>query len=285
MFVLCAIAALTVFSVATVQAARPASTVVVTPEDLAVPPDAFTVQESWYFYNDNTNTASTDESASQQFTFGPEDPAAGVGSVSFELPDAGARLNLATNQFAGTALAEIGALTFDMYTPSTSAGIETLFLNIDVDFDGSVDTNAYQGRLVYLPSNNGTLVDDEWQTWDAFDSGAVWIWSRFGSNGNMWPDGNTDPTRTLSEILTAFPKIEVWNDGATGQILIRAGHPGPAGLEGSVDRIVVGDVTFDFEPVNTVTDKADCMNGGWADFNNPVFTNPGDCIQFVNTGR
>src|SRR5688500_7604044 len=72
MFALCAITALTVFSVATVQAARPASTVVVTPEDLAVPPDAFTVQESWYFYNDSTNTASTDESASQQFTFGPE---------------------------------------------------------------------------------------------------------------------------------------------------------------------------------------------------------------------
>jgi hypothetical protein len=278
-FMACAIAVLTVAGVATVQAAPPASTVVVTPEDLAVPPDAFTVQDSWYFYDDTANAASTAENASQQFTLGPGNPPAGVGSVSFDVPTAGSRLNIATNQFAGTPLADIGTLTFDMNTPSTSAGSETLFLNIDIDFDGGTPGGGYQGRLVYLPSNNGTPADDEWQTWDAFDSDAIWIWSRFGTNGNMWPDGDTDPTRTLSDILASFPDAEVWNDGATGQLLIRAGHPGPTGLQGSVDRIVVGDVTFDFEPSSEL-----CKDGRWETFTDLEFISQGDCVQYIKTG-
>jgi hypothetical protein len=32
-------------------------------------------------------------------------------------------------------------------------------------------------------------------------------------------------------------------------------------------------------------DKDQCKNGGWQQFSNPAFTNQGDCIQFVNTGK
>lgn len=33
------------------------------------------------------------------------------------------------------------------------------------------------------------------------------------------------------------------------------------------------------------TSKEQCKNGGWATFNNPTFSNQGDCIQYVNTGK
>ncbi len=35
----------------------------------------------------------------------------------------------------------------------------------------------------------------------------------------------------------------------------------------------------------TPTDKDQCKNGGWQQFNSPTFKNQGDCIQFVNTGK
>lgn len=36
----------------------------------------------------------------------------------------------------------------------------------------------------------------------------------------------------------------------------------------------------------TPTDKDQCKNGGWMNFDFPrTFINQGDCIQFVNTGR
>jgi hypothetical protein len=33
------------------------------------------------------------------------------------------------------------------------------------------------------------------------------------------------------------------------------------------------------------TNKDQCKNGGWQQFNSPTFKNQGDCIQFVNTGK
>jgi hypothetical protein len=269
-----------------VQAKPGGSTVIVTPNDLAPPPDPFTRVDTWYFYDDTTDQAST-ALAGAQFTTGPATPPLGVGSLSFDDPASTSRLTVATNQFAGVPLADIAKLSFDMYTPASNAGgtSATLFLNVDVDFDTTAP-GGYVGRLVYLPQDNGSPVTDAWQTWNAFDGSALWQWSHFGANGNKWPDGNTSATRTLSDLLAAFPSISVFNEGGfTGQLVIRAGHPGPGGLQGSVDKIVVGDQTFNFEPVNTVTSKDACKNGGWALFNTPTFKNQGDCIKYVNTGK
>jgi hypothetical protein len=268
-------------SAAIVQAKPSGSRVVVTPDDLAPPPDPFTQVNSWYFFDDNTDVAST-TLAGAQFTTGPATPPLGVGSLSFDDPTANSRLTIATNQFAGTPLASISKLSFDLYTPATSAGgtTATLFLNIDVDFD-TTSVSGYQGRLVYLPQDNGVAATDTWQTWDAFDGSAVWRWSRYDANANQWPDGETSATRTLADILESFPSVSVFNEGgATGQLVIRAGHPGPAGLQGSVDKIVVGDQTFDFEPGRDA-----CKNGGWALSNSPTFKNQGDCIKYANTGK
>lgn len=52
------------------------------------------------------------------------------------------------------------------------------------------------------------------------------------------------------------------------------------------DGVTFYDVTYDFDRVGPPISKDDCKKGGWANYDIPrLFTNQGDCIQFVNTGR
>jgi hypothetical protein len=288
-----AVAAIFIASMAMMTlSAKAASTVLVRPTDLALPAGPTTISNTWYFYNDSTNVPSTAEVAGHhQFTTGPDTPPLGVGSASFTLAGAGERWNIATNQFAGQHLTDWDALSFDMLTPTTSAGgtSATLFLNFDVDFDtnqvgqyykAGPPASTYQNRLVYVPQNNGSPALGAWETWNAGDDDAMWTWSGLGGNSNLWPDGNPNALRSWSEILAAFPNIAVWNEAAAGQLLIRAGHPGPSGLQGSVDNVVVDETAFNFEPVVAVADKNACKNGGWMTSNSPVFKNQGDCVSF-----
>jgi parallel beta-helix repeat protein len=217
--------------------------ITVKPGDLALPPGPTTTQDTWYFYNDNTDTPSTAEvPGSYEFVNGPSDPPHGYGSLKFT-PGAGDRWNIATNQFAGKDLDELDKLAMTLYRPSTSAD-ESLFFNFDVDFDNTA-AGGYQGRLVYVPDDNGTVNEDVWQKWD-MDEG-MWRWSGYTANGNKWLDNDTDELRAWSEIIAAFPNAEVFNESFTGQTLVRGGHPGPAGLEGYVDSVTVNHKTYDFE--------------------------------------
>ena len=131
-----------------------------------------------------------------------------------------------------------------IYRPSASADDVSLFFNFDVDFDNTA-TGGYQGRLVYVPDDNGTVNEDTWQKWD-MDEG-MWRWSGYAGNGNMWPDSDVDALRSWSEIVTVFPNAEVFNESFTGQTLVRGGHPGPAGLEGYLDSVTVNHKTYNFE--------------------------------------
>jgi hypothetical protein len=36
--------------------------------------------------------------------------------------------------------------------------------------------------------------------------------------------------------------------------------------------------------VGPPTTQAECKDGGWSTFNNPVFKNQGDCVSFVASG-
>lgn len=259
------------------------NTKVITPLDLAQPPNTTTTQKSWYFYDDNLNAPSTAESPGDYEFTTEVGGSHGTSAVKFA-PEAGERWNIATNQLAGRKLSHIDELAFNQYTPAVSTGgtSTTLFLNIDVDFDNTAP-NGYKGRLIYLPQDNGTVVPNTWQEWDAIDNGnAVWQWSRFVSNGNQWPNGNTDPTLTWSQIKAAFPNAAVFNESFTGQTLIRGGHPGPAGLVGYVDGVTLNHTTYDFEVVvGPPTTKDQCKNGGWMTFNNPSFRSQGRCIDYV----
>ncbi len=222
------------------------TTVVVESADLTLSPGG------WYFYDDVANTANASEvPGDYEMVAGPGTPPAGDGSVQMTVSGT-ERWNIATYQYAGTDLADISALEFSTYQPSSNPGSDqrAIYLNFDVDFDNTI-TTGYQGRLVYVPNVNGTVSEDTWQDWDAIDGGTgMWLYS-----GAMWP-GTTDAgttTKTWTQILALYPNAEVFNESFTGQLLFRAGEPYADGFTGNVDNIVIGingdTTTYDFEPV------------------------------------
>lgn len=58
--------------------------------------------------------------------------------------------------------------------------------------------------------------------------------------------------------------------------IVASNQGGPGGL------LALLDITH--TPLRAPATKDDCKNGGWGSFNNPAFTNQGDCVSFVATG-
>lgn len=237
--------------------------------------------KKWFMYNDSTDTL---DNTLGSFIAGPADPPNGVGSIQFTL---GAnpldRKNIATYQFAGTPLKSITKMSFTVYSQSGVAGpTESPYFNFNVDFNGS---NTWQRRLVYVPSANGAVPQDTWNTFDVIKNGnALWTWSGYAANGNKWPDNDTNQYRSWNAIKTAWPNARILpSDGWLG---IRVGEPGPTNYVGSVDAFIFGTkyhtTTFDFEPtVGPPVTYAECQNDGWKTFNTPVFKSKEKCMEYV----
>jgi len=257
------------------------TTVVVLPGDIATN-NTGAAAGKWLFYNDETDTI---DASLGSFVMGPGSPPAGVGSAQISVTGT-QRRNLATYRFSGTPLASITTLRFSTYNPSAGNGgsaNRSGYLHFNVDFNGS---DTWQRRLVFVPSQNGTVIQDQWQEWDAIAAGsAQWVFS-----GATWPvtlqPGAT--LKTWSQILADYPAARIRvTDSFLG---VRVGEPYAYGYTENIDRFRFGtasaETTFDFEPqIGPPAAKGDCRQGGWAVFNTPTFTSQGDCIQFVNTGR
>lgn len=240
--------------------------VLVTPSDLieaADVPTMYDEQESWFFYNDETDTI---DNTLGSFVDGPDTAPLGDGSVEISVSGT-QRRNLATYQFSGTKLEDITDLEFSTYNPSAGNGgssDRSAYLNFNVDFTGA---DTWQKRLVYLPSQNGTVDQNDWQEWDAIDGGdALWSWSGFAANGNKWPDNNTNEYRTWDDLLASFPNIAVrTTDSWLG---LRVGEPYSDGYTENIDKFVIGIdtgttttiTTYDFDPEQTSTVEICKMN-------------------------
>jgi hypothetical protein len=178
---------------------------------------------------------------------GPGTAPAGAGSAQISVTGT-QRRNLATYRFSGTVLGDITVLRFSTYNPSAGNGgsaNRSGYLNFNVDFDG---TDTWQRRLVFVPSNNGTVVQNSWQEWDAINGGtALWSYS-----GPTWPGTATPGTtlRTWSDLLASYPGIRIRvTDSWLG---VRVGEPYSNGYTENIDLFkfgtAAGTVKFDFEP-------------------------------------
>lgn len=257
-----------------------ASTTVVTPANMANSfADVMSDNSKWFFYNDQND--SIDPSLGS-FVAGPATAPAGNDSVQIQVSGE-QRRNLATYRFSGTKLADLTELKFSTYNPSTGNGgsaTRSGYLNFNVDFDG---TDTWQRRLVFLPSDNGTVQQDTWQEWDAVNGGnALYRYS-----GGTWPidglPGST--TKTLSQIISQYSGVRMRvGDSWLG---IRVGEPYADGYTENIDKFIIDTTTtdrmvFDFESKLTYPKtKDDCKNGGWATFTGVTFRNQGDCIHYV----
>ena len=188
-------------------------TVQITPSDLG----------PWVALDDGLNV----DTSLLSFQNGPGTPPFGPGSVGLTVSDQS--FVLATFQYAGVALADIIALAYSTYQPSTNTDdpANVGILTMAVDFFGQRLPGDF---IQYVPGENGPpVLEDTWQTWDAINGGAA-LWSYAEGCGCTWPNssipGDTPrtwaditSTYTLATITTAmdpFLGIEVTNvDGGT----------------------------------------------------------------------
>jgi hypothetical protein len=269
------------------------STVTVTPADLETiqgpPGPAVWTSQKWFFYNDqNAGTDGVEgiNNALGSFVTGPGN-SLGVGSTQISV-SLDKRRNLGTYRFRGTKLADITTLGFSTYNPSAGnngSANRSGFLVMNVDFNGS---DTWQRRLVYVPSQNGTVIQNTWQEWDAIAGGnALW-----GYSGATWPiTGQPGTTlKTWSQILSDYPAVRIRvTDAFVG---IRVGEPYADGYTENIDAFKFGvgtnSTTYDFEPYAVAQDKDDCKNGGWQTLkraDGSSFKNQGDCASYTNNGK
>ncbi len=207
----------------------------------------------WLFYDDNTDKV---DPTLGSFVTGPGVTPFGTGSAQISVTGT-ERKNLTTYQFAGTPLAAIETLAFSTYNPSAGNGgsaNRSGYITFNVDFNGS---DTFQRRLNYVPSQNGTVLQNTWQEWDAINGGNA-QWSH---SGPTWPagvGGGGEPGTTLktwNQILSQYPGIRVRvTDAFFG---IRVGEPYNDGYTENIDDFKfgtsAGTTVFDFDPASSVT--------------------------------
>jgi hypothetical protein len=191
--------------------------------------------------------------ASGSMTTGPGSPPGRTGSATMSL-DATGRMLLGTADYNATDLADLTSLEYSTHRSSVDAGGNlAISLQLQVDYDGTDGSTAFQGRLVFEPyfTFPGGVGQNVWQTWDPVDPGAMWWMSGSAVVGGS-SVGNPCPQSSpcsWSTILSTFPDAEIHS--TLGAILLKAGGPAP-GFVGSADRFTLGisgsDTTFDFEP-------------------------------------
>jgi len=196
----------------------------------------------WFMYNDTTDVI---DNTLGSFVAGPSTPPNGGGSIEFTL-GAGPqdRKNIATFQFSGMALSSISQMSMGVYSHGGTGGAgpnESPFLAFNVDFTGS--SGAFQSRLVYVPSTNGSVPQDSWNTHNLISGGAAkWVYS-----GANWPAPNAQPGttfKTWAQILADYPSARLLPVG--GWLGIRVGEPGPSVYIGNVDFFSLNSTVYDF---------------------------------------
>lgn len=231
------------------------STIVLKPSTL--------VAQSWGFGAETGATGAID------FVFGPTAPPTGTGSVHFTTPGATDGMAIGTNIYTGTALADITRLEYSTYRQAPDDGVLAVALQINVDYDlTDVMTNTWQGRLVYEPYHDGTVLSQTWQTWDTL-SGAHWWSSGTPVVGDVEQSKiclQSAPC-TWTEVLATYPNAGVQT--VSSGVLLKAGSSW-AGFEGHADELIIGvngtNTTFDFEPETPCADTC-YVNGTTGDDN------------------
>jgi hypothetical protein len=179
---------------------------------------------------------------------GPAVPPLGTGSARLSVDGTG-RFILSNLAYAGTRLADITSLGYSSYSEGAST-ILAPALHFDIDYNLTDANTAWQGRLVYEPYQDGSVITPgTWQTWTPMTG----KWWASGAPGN-----GTCPQSspcTWSQVLTAFPNAGL--RAGNGWLHFRVGGPWTGGFTGYVDNFTFGvtgnATTYNFErPASTL---------------------------------
>lgn len=263
--------ALAVLVAATFVFSASAQTQIITDDDIARATSGSPVTDNWMLFTRDTGDG--------QFILGPATPPSGTGSLQLSTTTSNDKVWLFNYDHISTSLSSIDALGYSTYR-TFGNGYQVASINIEVDVNGP-DAGGY-AVLVFEPVYNtsqGTVQDGVWQTWDAFNSGQA-----------IWWSSRAIPGVCAFDCFVTWNSIIAANPGAIiiGGFGVNQGGGNPA-LLSAVDNLVIGKSgstsTYNFErdtpPVYTMpTNKEECKNGGWRNFNPPTgpFPNQGLCV-------
>ena len=213
------------------------NTVVVQESNIARQAEDTYPSATWVFYTRNA--------AAGAFIEGPSTPTLGTGSFQISTPTGDDKGWLFNYDHVGTALSDIDAISYRTYRSAGSAS-QVTSLNIEVDYNGPSAPGGYT-TLVFEPvynTNQGAVVNDTWQNWDAYAGGnAIWWSSR------------AIPGVCASNCFVSWNTIVGSNSDASilGGFGINQGS-GNGGLLTAVDALTLGyggnSVTYNFEDSN-----------------------------------
>jgi|tagenome__1003787_1003787.scaffolds.fasta_scaffold20774856_2 hypothetical protein len=221
---------------------------------------------------------STDTRPGGSFDFvtGPATPPLGSGSLHLVTTTSTAKVQLGNSDYAGTSLSAIDQMSYSTYRSSSSTGSAVQAPSYQLP----TNTSAGFTTLVFEPVYNtdqGAIVNDTWQSWDALN----------GGNGVWWSTRDI-PGVCASNCFVKWSDIVAANPTATIQgELINQGSGNP-GIDANLDAYTFGAngnaTTWNFDPLTgPPTSKDQCKDGGWQSFDNPTFKNQGDCVSYVAT--
>ena len=217
------------------------------------------------------------------FVTGPATPPLGSGSITLETPTPADKVQLFNFDHIGTKLADVRSMSYSTYrTIGTAAQVTSI--NVVVDFNGPTTAGGFS-TLVFEPVYNpdqGTVVSNLWQSWDAYNGGnGIW-WSTRAMNGVC----ATACYVTWKQIVSNNPDAVI-----LGGFGVNQGSGGNA-LIASVDALHLDtptmSITYDFEPFRVATNKEACKEDGWQTLkraDGSGFKNQGDCVSYTENGK
>jgi hypothetical protein len=235
----------------------------------------------WTFFQEGATAGGT------AFVNGPGTPPMGTGSVQLTAPLPTAGPILFKTDYQGTRFADITKLEYSTYrTSPADPSALAISLQFTADSDLTDADMSFQGRLVFEPYlAPANVTTGAWQTWDPMQ-------------GTWWGTGASIPTRPFAQLCPqsnpcTWQQVLVnWPDGGIhptdpGSVIFKAGS-GWTNFDGNVDAFTIGisgvNDTYDFNLHSTPTDKDQCKNGGYKNFNPPSgpYKNQGQCVSDAN---
>lgn len=247
-------------------------TEVVTEADVVRQAENTPPTDNWVIY---TRTATP---GTATFRNGPATPPLNAGSLELGTTTGSDKVFAFNYDHVGTRLADIDALGYSTYRSAGNLQ-QVAALNMEVDFNGAAAGGFT--TLVFEPVYNtsqGAVTSGVWQDWDAYDGGSARWWSTRAITGTC----AFTCYSSWSDIVAANPDATI-----LGGYGVNQGSGNPA-LTTAVDALSIGTAakltTYDFELVQPkpvkATDKDDCKDGGWKEFQTP-YKNQGDCVSSV----